>query len=111
MSTEQTPTLTMTVLLAQRSYGVHDDITGCLVPGTFSDYAKPTGRHEDYIIDEARLLAALPDGFLPDPPGRVLLMVRDENGGTGQDGRTHFRTWGKYFNAYVINLVKPDGDA
>lgn len=96
----------MKITLAHRHHGVHKNVNEVEIPGGFSDYATPKpGGHDDYVIDEERLLAALPDGFLPVPPTRILLAVEDEIGGTGQRGLTHFRDWAKYFDAYCLNLV------
>lgn len=99
----------MKITLAHRHYGVHSHVSETEIPGDFSDYATPPPSvHDDYVIDETRLLAALPEGFLPCPPARVLLAVSGEFGGTGQRGLTLFRDWAKYFDAYCLNLVKPE---
>src|SRR5215510_7862791 len=100
----------MKITLARRRHGVHRDVAETEITGDFADYATPKpGGADDFTIDEDRLLAALPDGFLPCPPGRVLLTVEDEISGTGQRGLTLFQDWAKYFDAYVINLVMPTG--
>ena len=96
----------MKITLAHRHHGVHRTVSEIEIPGDFSDYATPPPSvHDDYIIDETRLLAALPDGFLPCPPARVLLAVSNETGGTGQRGLSLFQNWAKYFDAYCLNLV------
>lgn len=101
---------TMKVTLAHRHYGVHTAVGEAEISGAFSDYATPKpGSHDDYVIDEDRLLSALPDGFLPVPPARILLVVEDEIGGTGQIGLSRFLDWAMYFDAYCLNLVKEDG--
>lgn len=99
---------TVKIVLAHRRLGVHSDVGETEIPGAFSDYAtpKPGGVRDDYVIDEDRLLAALPDGFLPCASSRVLLAVADDLGGTGQIGLSQFRDWAKYFDAYCLNLVK-----
>lgn len=100
----------MKITLAHRHYGVHKTVREADISGEFSDYATPKpGRHGDYAIDEEKLLAALPDGFLPCAPGRILLAVEHETGGTGQVDLSRFRDWAKYFDAYCLNLVL-DGD-
>lgn len=101
----------MKVTLAHRHYGVHENVAETEVPGEFSDYAtpKPGATRDDYVIDEDKLLAALPEGFLPRQPSRILLAVEDETGGTGQRGLKRFRDWAKYFDAYCLNLVKDKG--
>lgn len=103
----------MKITLAHRHYGVHTQVREAEIPGDFADYATPNpeGGHEDYAIDEDRLISALPDGFLPCPPGRILLAVDRETGGTGQVGLSRFRDWAKYFDAYCLNLVKPESEA
>jgi hypothetical protein len=99
------------ITLAHRHYGVHTQRKEAEIPGTLADYATPNGPRDDYSINEDKLLAALPDGFLPVPSNRVLLAVEDEIGGTGQRGLERFRNWAKYFDAYCLNLHKPsDGD-
>jgi hypothetical protein len=98
---------TVKVTLAHRHYGVHKNVAETEIPGVFSDYATPKGSDPcDCVIDEDRLLSALPDGFLPVQPARILLAVEDEIGGTGQIGLSQFRDWAKYFDAYCLNLVK-----
>lgn len=100
---------TVKITLAHRHYGVHRHVSETEIPGDFSDYATPQANvNDDYVIDEARLLEALPDGFLPCPPARVLLAVSDETGGTGQRGLSLFLNWAKYFDAYCLNLVMAD---
>ena len=101
----------MKITLAHRHHGVHKNVSEAEIPGSFSDYATPKpGDRDDYVIEEERLLAALPEGFLPVPPTRILLAVEDEIGGTGQRGLTHFRDWAKYFDAYCLNLVMESGE-
>ena len=98
----------MKITLACRHYGLHRNVSETEIPGDFSDYATPKpNSHGDYVIDETRLVSALPGGFLPCPPNRVLLAVQDETGGTGQRGLSLFRDWAKYFDAYCLNLVMP----
>lgn len=103
----------MKITLAHRRQGIHRTINETEIPGDFSDYATPPANvNDDHVIDEARLLEALPDGFLPCSPDRVLLAVSDETGGTGQRGLSLFLNWAKYFDAYCLNLVMPvPGDA
>ena len=78
------------------------------VPGAFTDYAAAAvpgnADRDDWVIDEDRLLAALPQGFLPVDASRVLLGTEDENGGTAVSGTKQFRRWAKYFDAYMIWL-------
>jgi hypothetical protein len=98
------------ITLAHRHYGVHRKVSETEIPGDFGDYATPkSGSRDDFTIDETRLLSALPDGFLPCPPARILLAVEDEIGGTGQRDLSLFRDWAKYFDAYCLNLVIPSG--
>lgn len=99
----------MKISLAHRHHGVHHGVTTGEIPGGFSDYAIPKpGSRDDYMINEDRLLAALPPDFLPVPAARVLLAVVDDTGGTGQRDLTRFRDWAKYFDAYCLNLEKDD---
>ena len=103
----------MKIKLAHRHYGVHENIAEIEVPGEFSDYAtpRPGATRDDCVIDEDKLIAALPDGFLPRQPSRILLAVVDEIGGTGQTGLKRFRDWAKYFDAYCLNLIKAGGES
>ena len=98
----------MNVRLTSRHYGVHNLRAETTVPGTFADYATPAepgnADRDDWVIDEDRLLAALPADFLPVPVRRVLLGTEDENGGTAISGTKRFRRWAKYFDAYMIWL-------
>lgn len=98
----------MKVILRSRRYGVHNLVKETEVPGAFSDYATPypdNAGYGDYAINEDKLLDALPEGFLPVAPKRVLVMVEDKQGSTGQTGLTRFMNWAKYFDAYCLNLV------
>lgn len=102
--------------LTTRHYGVHTLIREAEIPGEFSDYATrmPPGglRLDEYAIDEDKLIAALPAGFLkenfaPQSPRNVLLAIGDENGATGQSGLSRFRNWAKYFDAHTLTIMKP----
>lgn len=107
--------MTVKILLDHRHCGIHEPVSETEIAGEFSDYATlmppPRIRTDEYAIDEDALLAALPEGFLPVPPRRVLLAVSDEDGGTGQSGLSKFRNWAKYFDAYTLNILKPAPDA
>lgn len=101
----------MKITLAHRHFGVHKTVKETEVPGDFSDYATTVpDTHGDYVIAEDKLIAALPDGWLPGPARHILLAVDEEWGGTGQRGLTRFRDWAKYFDAYCLNLEKPPAD-
>jgi hypothetical protein len=96
------------VRLTSRHFGLHDLVDTTTLPGEFSDYATPAvpgnADRDDWVIDEDKLLAALPEGFLPVPVRRVLLGTEDEDGGTAISGTKRFRRWAKYFDAYMIWL-------
>jgi hypothetical protein len=103
----------MKVKLTHRRYGVHTQQGEAEVPGTFAEYAVPSPGNEDrdeWEIDDAKLLAALPEGFLPVPARHVLLGVEDDLGGTAHSGTAVFRRWAKYFDAYMLWLVRPGED-
>jgi hypothetical protein len=97
--------------LDHRHYGIHSPVSEAEIPGEFADYATPralpNADRDEYAVDEDRLLAALPDGFLPVGTRSVLLMVADEDGGTALSGLSRFRPWAKYFDAYTLNIFKP----
>ena len=101
----------MKVRLTERHYGVHDLVDEAEVPGEFSDYATPAepgnADRDEWVIDEDKLLAALPAGFLIVDVSRVLLGTEDESGGTAISGCKRFRRWAKYFDAYMLWLREP----
>lgn len=101
----------MKIELAHRRYGLHDLVGETEIPGEFGDYATPRPdevRDEEYTIAEDKLLAAIPGGFLPVPPRQILLCTGDKDWSTGQSNLSLFRSWAKYFDAYVLTLAKPD---
>lgn len=104
----------MKVKLTSRHYGVHATVSEAEIRGAFADYATPAepgNEHRDeWVINENLLLSRLPAAFLPLPPGRILLGVEDEDGGTAHSGCTRFRPWAKYFDAYMLWLVRPGED-
>lgn len=101
----------MKVTLSQRHHGRHVPFKEAEIPGQFIDYARngePEGGRfwdECFAFEEDKLIAALPEGFLPVPPSAVLLTVGQDWGGTGQSQLTRFRPWAKYFDAYVLELM------
>ena len=101
----------MKIELCARHYGIHSFVKDAEIPGEFADYATPlppgNPHRDEYAVNEDKLIAALPDGFLPRPARSVLLMVGDEDGGSGLSGLSRFRPWAKYFDAYSLTLVKP----
>jgi len=108
--------MTVKIELTRRHYGIHELVAETEIPGELGDYATPLApnppRYDEYAIDEDKLIAALPDGFLPAyPRRRVLLAIGDEDGSTGQSGLTRFRNWAKYFDAYTLTLMKPEENA
>lgn len=90
----------MYIQLYRRSYGVHTPIKHIEIPCDF---------HSVYLsennIDEDLLLSKIPDGWLPIPTQRILMTVGDSNGSTGQYKLSRFCPWGKYFDAYVLELL------
>jgi len=102
----------MKIELTRRHYGLHELVKEAEIPGELGDYATlapmPRAYSDEYAVDEDMLLAALPEGFLPVSPSRVLLMVGDEDGATGQTGLSKFRNWAKYFDAYALTICKPE---
>jgi hypothetical protein len=107
--------MTVKIVLDHRRFGIHSPVSETEIPGEFGDYATPMPmpriRSDEHAIDEDKLLAALPEGFLPVPAKFVLLAVSDEDGGTGQAGLSRFRNWAKYFDAYILNIMKPGREA
>jgi hypothetical protein len=105
----------MNVRLTVRHCGVHDLVDTAEVPGAFTDYATPAepgnADGDEWVIDEGKLLAALPGGFLPVPVSKVLLGTETEDGGTAISGLKQFRRWAKYFDAYMLWLREPEAAA
>lgn len=100
----------MKIELCWRHLGTITSQRTVSIPGTFTDYATelPGEGYRHYTIDEERLLSALPAGFLPVPPHRILITVTDDGTGTGQTGLTRFQDYAKYFDTWVLALVKSD---
>ena len=99
----------MKVKLTHRNFGIHETVSVAEIPGSFAEYAVPSPGNEDrdeWEIDDAKLLATLPAGFLPVAARHVLLGVEDDLGGTAHSGTTVFRRWAKYFDAYMLWLVR-----
>lgn len=100
----------MKIQLTHRHYGIHTLRKEADIPGDLSDYAtvKPCdgGPYDgrEYVIDEDKLAAALPERFLPVAPRRVLVGIDD----TAQVGLKVFHDWGKYFDAYMLWLRTPE---
>lgn len=94
----------MKITLYHRHIGAHTPVKEAQIKGRFSDYARTIQRSDDYKVDEEKLLANLPKGFLPTEPGKILLVIDDDHGGTGQRGLTRFRNWAKYFDSYSLGL-------
>ena len=91
----------MYIELSSRHHGVHKALKHIEIPCNFEDVYKGMDR-----INEELLLKNIPDGWLPVHPSRILLTVGNESGSTGQCTNGVFRTWGKYFDAYVLDLLK-----
>ncbi len=101
----------MRVYLNHRHYGVHKQQKETTIPGPSKDYLEfippePNGdKQPNYKIQEQKIIDALPKGFLPCPPSKILVTVSEyECGGTGQWNLDIFRPWGKYFDSFVIDL-------
>lgn len=91
------------VLLFHRHYGVHSLVKEIEIEGRLCRYAR-LKRRDEYIVDEERLLSALPDDFMPVSPDNCLLMIGDKRGSTGQIGLKLFKNWAKYFDSYSIEI-------
>jgi hypothetical protein len=90
------------IQLNKRHYGIHSALKYLELPNVaFEDIYLG----EDQINEEL-LLTNIPDGWLPVPPERILLMVGDSLGSTGQNGLIKFRNWSKYFDSYSLDILK-----
>lgn len=94
----------MKVTLYHRSIGIHSYVKECEIEGTFRRYGKAVDH--DFEINEERLLKALPKGFLPCEPNKVLVTIEEGGCGTGLSDLKIFRSWSKYYNTYSIGLLK-----
>jgi hypothetical protein len=96
----------MRVQLTRRSGGAHDLVREADIPGTLADYAAaepgPLGglRH---TVNEDRLAAVLPEGFLPVPAPEVMLGIDNAT----QSGLTAFRDWDRHSGTWMLWLRTP----
>ena len=90
----------MYIQLMRRSYGIHTPIKHLEIPCDFSDiYLGENNINEDLLLEH------IPKGWLQDKPSNVLITVANNNGSTtGQFKLKKFKSWAKYFNAYVVEL-------
>lgn len=95
----------MKVELRHRHYGVHELTKECEVEGSFNDYCTFVSG-QDYKVDEEKLINNLPEKFLPVKPKYILLTIGDNKGSIGQINLEKFRIWAKYFDSYVLCLIK-----
>lgn len=89
----------MYIQLMHRHFGLHEPIKHTQISCDFSKIYLG----EDNINEEL-LLRSIPEGWLPTKPNNILLTVGDKYGTTGQCGLSKFRSWGKYFDSYVLEL-------
>lgn len=95
----------MYIQLYHRHHGLHIPIKHMEISCDFNSVYLS----EDYINEEL-LLSKIPDKWLPVPEQRILLTVGNEGGAVGQHGLSKFRSWGKYFDAYVLELLNEPMD-
>jgi hypothetical protein len=96
----------MKLRLNHRKYGIHYFIKECEIEGTFRRYGK-VNSNGDYFINEDRLLKAIPKDFLKSDLKNTLILVRDSKyGSTAVTDLNLFKSWGKYFDSYSLELVK-----
>lgn len=91
----------MYIQLFHRSLGVHTPIKHLEIDLNLDDVYKG----EDNI-DEALLLTVIPEGWLPVKPSDCLLTVANDNGGSAGQYTEIFRPWAKYFDSYVLELLR-----
>jgi hypothetical protein len=97
----------MKIKLFQRHFGVHTLIKEIDVPLRFGSIVKkPKDPNDDFTIDEDSVLENIPDRWLPVKPEKTLLTIGDKWGSTAQRSPKKFRGWGKYFDAYTLELAK-----
>lgn len=89
----------MYIQLMHRHHGFHEPIKHIEIPCEFSKvYLGEDNINEDLLIE------SIPEGWLPVETNKILLTKADDNGSTGQRGLSKFRSWSKYFDAYVLEL-------
>lgn len=89
----------MYIQLMHRHHGFHEPIKHIEIPCEFSRvYLGEDNINEDLLIE------SIPEGWLPVDASKILLTKADDNGSTGQRGLSKFRSWSKYFDAYVLEL-------
>jgi hypothetical protein len=97
----------MKIKLFKRHYGVHSLVKEIDVPLKFAAIVKkPKNANDDFIIDEDSVLENIPAKWLSVKPDKILLTVGEKWGSTAQRSPKRFRGWGKYFDAYSLELAK-----
>lgn len=96
----------MKVCLRHRHFGVHKAVREVEISGKFEDYLIRDDKDKSHrVLDEQKILDALPKGFLPQDPEKILLTVSEGNLGMAISVPSLFRSWAKYFDAYVLDLI------
>ncbi|MBQ8234431.1 MAG: hypothetical protein IJZ36_02460 [Bacilli bacterium] len=91
----------MYIQLCHRHHGCHKPIKHIEIPCEFSSvYLAEDNINEDLLLE------SIPSDWLPVNSNLILITVADENGSTGQRGLTKFRSWAKYFDSYVLELIE-----
>ena len=89
----------MYIQLMHRHYGIHSPVKRVEIPCGFEEVCQGENK-----INEDKLLENIPDGWLPDRPENILITVAGVHCSIGQYGLKKFRSWAKYFDAYVLEL-------
>lgn len=96
----------MKVCLKHRHFGVHEFVREIEISGKFEDYLVREDEDKSRrVLDEQKILDALPKGFLPQGPEKILLTVFEGSWGTAISVPSLFRSWAKYFDSYVLTLI------
>lgn len=88
----------MYIQLMHRHYGIHSPVKRVEISCGFEEVCQGGKINEDILLKN------IPDEWLPDKPGNILITIADEHGSTGQYKLKKFRSWAKYFDAYVLEL-------
>lgn len=91
----------MYIQLYHRHHGVHSPIKHIKLDCDFSDiYLVPDHVNEELLLEHT------PAGWLPVDADKILLTVGSNSGSTGQCNLCKFMPWSKYFDSYVLELLK-----
>ena len=93
----------MYVQLLRRSGIYQRTAKGLWLPVRLDQIVWPDGR-----LNEEMLLRILPKGWLPAPPGEILVSLAHSRGSTGLRQLSRFRPWARHFDCWVLELWREE---